>query len=121
MNAGREAECGNRSNKTVLKIKYINHITFYKAYLGNTQEADITCHRKACRYASKVNINQLLGVESTVIIGCFRNRGGDIYSSSINCLPSVIAVYTTSNFLDEDRSKTLAANFLMDTKEIHLE
>ena len=92
-----------------------------KTYFRDTEETDVACHSKTWRNASKININQFLGVKSTVIIGCFRNRGGDIYSSSVNCLPSVITVYTTSNFLDKDRSKTLTANLLMDTKEIHLE
>jgi hypothetical protein len=56
-----------------------------------------------------------LGVEITVIVSACTDRRGDDDTTSVDCLPDILEVNATGDFLDEDGGESLGAELLVHT------
>lgn len=90
-------------------------------YRRNLQILDVTRERDATRRGGKADLDELFHVEGSVVVGCFRDGGGNRNARCIDSLPAIMAVDSTSDFADENRSQTLASNLLVNAEEIHLD
>ena len=63
-------------------------------------------------------IDQLLIVETAVVVVALGDRSWDVLAGRVDALPDVLKVDTTSEFSDEDRSHALGPELGMHTQEI---
>ena len=71
------------------------------------------------RNTAETNVDELFRVEVTVEVAGGGDGGGNVAASSVDGLPNVSQVDTTSDFLDEDGSEALITKALGDTEEVN--
>ena len=89
-------------------------------YLRETEEAQVACDRQTAGNACEVDIDELAWVQRAMEVGGVGDRRGNGNARSVHSLPSVVAVHTTRDLLDQNRRETLAADLLVDAEEVHL-
>ena len=77
-------------------------------------------HRRILWQRRESNLDELLGIERSVIISSGCNRRWDNYTSSINSLPNVTSIYSSRNLTNQHWRQSFSSQWLVDTKEVDL-
>ena len=67
-----------------------------------------------------MDINQLLGVETSVPVSGSGKWSWDCDSCGVDSLPDVALINTSCHFFDQDWCETLRSEILVDAKEVDL-
>lgn len=77
-------------------------------------------HRRILWQRREPNLDELLRIKRSVIIGSGCNRRWNNYTSSINSLPNVTSIYSSRNLTNQHWRQSLRSQRLVDTKEVDL-
>ena len=94
--------------------------TNYSCVLWQFVNLYVSGHRRILWQRRESNLDELLGIERSVIISSGCNRRWDNYTGSINCLPNVTSIYSSRNLTNQHWRQSFCSQWLVDTKEVNL-
>lgn len=68
----------------------------------------------------EIDVNQFQWVKRSVVVSGLGNWGWDNNSSSIDGLPNIFSVNSSSDFLDQHRGKSIVSQLLINTQKVDL-
>ena len=93
----------------------------HDVYLRETEEAQVARDRQTAGDTSEVDVDKLARIQRAMEVGGVGDRRGTGNARGVHGLPSVVAIHTARDLLDQNRSETLAADLLVDAEEVHLD
>lgn len=77
------------------------------------------CHACACRFVCKSHLDEFFDIDVSVEVLSCGKWSGQSSAAGVDSLPLVTKVDSASDFLDQERSKALGSELLVDAQEVN--